>query len=283
MALHAAVQVHAVRNRQLNLFHCTIAFPQLLSGELRTTAAANLSDRRQSVRASIGCSKPVGGPRFASPVVRLLYRAEFSRNSSDTIPRSAGLVSPQEEDMTRIWFRSTLFALLGALVLVCLCDNSADAGHRRRARHGCRGCWGGGCGGGCNGYSNGYAYRGVYGQPVAPYGDRAFGGPGVYGGAGYGVPAGRSARGAIEGRAGARVDGSLGSPSDRARIRAGAEAEGRADVNGQGAGVRTRANGESDAPPPPPAEPNDGSSELPPPRSPASDESAPPPAEPDSP
>jgi hypothetical protein len=185
------------------------------------------------------------------------------------------LAAPQEVDMTRIWLRTVLFSILGALVFVLVADNSADACHRRHRRR-CNDCYNGGC------YGGGYAYRGgayygggtyyggTYGAPVAPYGVRA------YGGAEYGAPGARSARGTIEGE-GARVDGTLRSPSDRDR--GGADIEGPADIEGAGAGARARAGarGAADAPPPSPAD----DSTLPPPRGERPAEPSSPPSTPD--
>jgi len=169
------------------------------------------------------------------------------------------LAAPQEVDMTRIWLRTILFTILGALVFVLVADNSADACHRRQRRR-CNGC--NGCSGGGYAYQGKYSgaydrggrayYGGAYGAPVAPYG-----------GAEFSTPGARSARGAIEAESGARVDGSLRSPSDRVRAGAGADVEGRADVDGAGARARAGARGDAAAPPPPPAD----DSTLPPPRS----------------
>ena len=160
--------------------------------------------------------------------------------------------------MTRIWMRTVLFTILGALVFVLVADNSADACHRRHRRR-CNGCNGssgdgyayGGKYGGAYYGSGGVYSRGTYGAPVAPYGE-ADAGPG----------GARSARGTIEGDAGARVDGSLRSPSDRARGGAAADIEGRAGAGVDGAGARARAGARGDVETPPPPPSNDT---LPPP------------------
>lgn len=180
--------------------------------------------------------------------------------------------------MTRIWLRTILFSILGALVFVLVSDNSADACHRRH-RHRCNGY--NGCFGGGYAYQGKYSgayyrgggayYGGTYGAPVAPYGAESS------------APGARSARGTIEGGAAAGVDGTLRSPSDRVRAGAGADVEGRANVESSGARARAGARGDAGAPPLPPNE-----STLPPPRSerPAEPSSPPPserPAEPSSP
>jgi hypothetical protein len=190
--------------------------------------------------------------------------------------------------MTRIWFRTTLAMLFGALVL-CLVNGSADAGWRHR-RGRCGGCdgWNGGCYGGrhhggggcCGGYGGGCSGGGYYSG--GKYGGAYYGGGTYYSGNGYyrgrGIPvapnvgpdyapSARSARG-VEVEGGARVDSGIRSESDR--IRAGADIEGRARVDEGGARART----ERDAPPLPPAEdrPSDARaprSDAPPAESPA--------------
>lgn len=219
---------------------------QLVGGRLRSCGRAWQS----APDAAHSC-----GARFARTCrTSRRARADPTSGSQATFLDTPAPEAPQEVEMTRIWLRTILFSILGALVFVLVADNSADACHRRH-RNRCNGCSGGyayqGKYSGAYYRGSGAYYGGTYGAPVAPYGAES-NAPGV-----------RSARGTIEGGAAAGVDGTLRSPSDRVRAGAGADVEGRTDVEGAGARARVRARGDAGTPPPPPTD----ESTLPPPRS----------------